>query len=157
MHWSESRDAEPDASEPMAVFQIGGIVEGWTPPSEQRVSDRLNAGEAPNVRTRQVDGSPGPWLDLHPDDIVAVAPAPRVRSAERVSRRLHPVEVQAGPYHVRGTLHLPTGADPARYVASTSRWWLPLTACVVSAGEDQWEVDVMILNLDHAQRGRSPA
>lgn len=140
----------------MAVFGIDGIVEGWTPPSEQRVSDILNAGQPPLVRAAREDGSPGPWLDLDPDDIVAVAPAPRSTSAARISRRMHPVEVQAGPYHVRGTLHLPIGADPARYVASTSRWWLPLTSCVVSTGEDQFEVAVMIVNLDHAQRG-SPA
>ena len=70
----------------------------------------------------------------------------------RVSRRRHPIEVEAGPYRVSGTVHLPIGADPRRYVATTGRRWLPLTDCTVSAPADEWAVDVVIVNLDHASR-----
>jgi len=150
------REAAPEQddapTEPLAVMGIEGIVEGRTPATERRTSDCLNAGEALPLQTVADDGTPGTWVDLNPDDIVAVVPAPRERSAGRLSRRMHPVDIQAGPYLFHGTAHLPIGADPGRYVASTSRWWLPLTACVVSSGEDRWSADVVIVNLDHASR-----
>ena len=62
------------------------------------------------------------------------------------------VEVEAGPYLVHGIAHLPVGADPRRCVATTGRRWLPLTECTVVAADDEWEVAVLIVNLDHATR-----
>lgn len=146
----------PAASEPeperLAVFAIDGIVEGWVPTRERRVSDGLNAGEPLRVRVAGQAGAADEWVDLNLDDIVAVAPAPRPPSAGRISRRLHPVEVRAGRYAINGIVHLPIGADPRRYVGTTSRWWLPLTECTVESGDDAWSVDVVIVNLDHAAR-----
>ena len=69
-----------------------------------------------------------------------------------MSRRRHPIEVEAGPYRVTGTVHLPIGADPRRYVATTGRKWLPLTECRVVAAEEEWAVEVVIVNLDFASR-----
>jgi hypothetical protein len=160
MHrWNRSAATQVDAGapEPLAVFRHDGIVEGWVPALERRVSDGLNAGEPLRIQTPNDDGTPGSWVDLDFDEVVAVAPSPRPASRSRVSRRLHAVEVQVGPYVVRGVAHLPVGADPARYVGSTSRWWLPLTQCTVASGDDEWEVEVMILNLDHAMRARPAA
>ena len=161
MHrWNRSATTSPvdaGAPEPLAVFRVDGIVEGWVPSLERRVSDGLNAGEPLRVQTPNPDGTPGSWVDLDFDEVVAVAPSPRPTSQGRVSRRLHPVEVHAGPYVVKGVAHLPVGADPARYVGSTSRWWLPLTQCTVASGDDEWEVEVVILNLDHAIRARPAA
>lgn len=146
-------DPGAETTEPLAVIGTDGIVEGLTPTNERRTSDCLNAGEAIRMLSGAHDGTGGTWVHLNLDDVVAVVPAPRKRSAAALSRRLHPVEVQAGPYLFRGTAHLPMGADPGRYVSSTSRWWLPLTACVVSSGDEQWSADVVIINLDHAARG----
>jgi len=37
-------------------------------------------------------------------------------------------------------------------VATTGRKWLPLTECRVVAAEDEWAVEVVIVNLDFASR-----
>jgi len=157
--WSRSGGkalgAEPSARgehEPIAVFRVDGVVEGWIPKQEGRISDGLNQTDRVRVRSEASDGSVGEWLEFSLDEVIAVAPAPRPPSAARVSRRLHPLEVEAGPYRVNGTVHLPIGADPRRFMASTGRQWLPLTDCTVSAAEDEWAVAVVIVNLDHASR-----
>jgi hypothetical protein len=142
--------------EPIAVFGLAAVVEGWIPKSEGRISDGLNNVDRVRVSTEMPDGSVGDWLEFQLDEVVAVAPAPRPASSARVSRRHHPVEVEAGPYRVKGIVHLPVGADPRRYVASTGRRWLPLTECTVSDADGDWAVDVVILNLDHAIRREAP-
>ena len=151
---TRSADEPPDEAEQVAVFRIDGILEGWIPRQESRVSDGLNAADWMRVQAAEGDGGPGQWLDLDLDQVVAVAVAPRPPSRARVSGRLHAVEIHAGPYRVNGTVHMPVGADPTRYVASSPRRWLPLTKCTVAAGNDEWAVDVVIVNLDHATRQR---
>ena len=146
---------EPSATgdrDPIAVFRIDGIVEGWIPKLEGRISDGLNDADRMRVRTPASDSTPGGWLELDLDDVVAVAAPPRAPSPARVARRHHAIEIEAGPYRVQGIAHLPPGADPERYVASTGRRWLPLTGCTVAIGEDEWAVEVIIVNLDHASR-----
>ena len=138
--------------EPIAVFRVDGVVEGWIPKQEARISDGLNDADQMRIGTETADGRATDWLELNLDDVIAVAPAPRPASPQRVSRRRHPVEVEAGPYRVSGIVHLPIGADPRRYVATTGRRWLPLTECTVSAPADEWAVEVVIVNLDHASR-----
>lgn len=150
--------AEPSAGggrEPIAVFAVDGVVEGWIPKQEGRISDGLNDADQMRVATETTDGGMT-WLEYSLDDVIAVAPAPRPVSPQRVSRRRHPVEVEAGPYRVTGTMHLPVGADPRRYVANTGRRWLPLTECTVSGATDAWTVAVIIVNLDHASRREAP-
>jgi hypothetical protein len=146
-----SPDGERDQ---IAVFRIDGIVEGWIPKLEGRVSDGLNQADRMQIRAAAADGSPGEWLELDLDQVVAVALTPRPPSPHRVARRQHAVEIEAGRYRVSGTAHLPPGADPERYVASAGRQWLPLTDCTVAVGDDEWAVDVAIVNLDHASRKR---
>lgn len=150
--------AEPSAGgerEPIAVFRMDGVVEGWIPKQQGRISDGLNDADRMRVAT-ETDGSATDWLELSLDDVIAVAPAPRPVSPQRVSRRRHPIEVEAGPYRVTGIVHLPIGADPRRYVATTGRRWLPLTDCTVSAAAEEWAVEVVIVNLDHASRREAP-
>lgn len=147
--------AEPSAlgeRDPIAVFRVDGIVEGWIPKLEGRISDGLNDADRMRLRTPAPDGMPGEWLELDLDDVVAVAAAPRPPSAARVARRHHAVEIEVGPYRVSGIAHLPLGADPERYVSSTGRRWLPLTACTVANGDDEWAVEVVVVNLEHASR-----
>jgi hypothetical protein len=157
--WSRSDDEELGAEprtesdrEPIAVFHRDGVVEGWIRKQSGRVSDGLSHTDSVRVGTAAPDGTIGAWLDFDLDDVIAVVPAPMGPSPARVSRRLHPLEVEAGPYRVRGIMHLPVGADPQRYVASTGRQWLPLTDCTVTAVDDEWSVAVVIVNLDHASR-----
>jgi hypothetical protein len=138
--------------EPIAVFRVDGVVEGWIAATAGRVSDALGETDRMTVGTDAPGGGDGNTIELDLDDIVAVAPAPRPPSPARVSRRRHPIEVEAGPYRVTGTVHLPIGADPRRYVATTGRKWLPLTECRVVAAEDEWAVEVVIVNLDFASR-----
>ena len=138
--------------EPIAVFRVDGVVEGWIAATPGRVSDALGETDRLTVGTDAPGGGEGNAIVLDLDDVVAVAPAPRPPSQARVSRRRHPIEVEAGPYRVRGTVHLPIGADPRRYVATTGRKWLPLTQCRVMAAEDEWAVEVVIVNLDFASR-----
>lgn len=137
--------------DPIAVFRIDGVVEGWIPKLEGRISDGLNDADRMRLRTGP-DGTPGDWLELDLDEVVAVAAPRRPPSPLRVSRRKFTVEVRAGPYRVNGVAHLPLGSDPERYVASASRRWLPLTACTVASGDDEWAVEVVIVNLDYASR-----
>jgi hypothetical protein len=151
---------EPSAGgerEPIAVFRVDGVVEGWIPKQEGRISDGLNDADQMRVGTQAPDGRGTDWLEFSLDEVIAVAPAPRPVSPLRVSRRRHPVEVEAGPYRVSGTVHLPIGADPRRYVATTGRRWLPLTECTVSAAANDWAVEVVIVNLDHARRREAPS
>jgi hypothetical protein len=156
--WGETRGelgSEPSAlgeRDPIAVFRTDGIMEGWIPKLEGRISDGLNDADRMRLRTPAADGMPGDWVELNLDDVMAVAAAPRPPSPARIARRHHPVEIDVGPYHVSGIAHLPLGADPARYVSSTGRRWLPLTACTVASGEDTWAVEVVVVNLDHASR-----
>ena len=133
------------------MFRMDGVVEGWIPKQQGRISDGLNDADRMRVAT-ETDDSATDWLEISLDDVIAVAPAPRPVSPQRVSRRRHPIEVEAGPYRVTGIVHLPIGADPRRYVATTGRRWLPLTDCTVSDAGGDWSVDVVIVNLDHATR-----
>jgi hypothetical protein len=154
---SERRLGEPSSTgerDPIAVFRIDGVVEGWIPKLEGRISDGLNDADRLRFRPTRPDGLSGDWVEVYLDEIVAVAAAPRPPSAARVARRQHVVEIAAGPYRVRGTVHMPLGADPERYIASSGRHWVPLTSCTVATGEDEWAVDVVIVNLDHAARHR---
>jgi hypothetical protein len=157
--WTESTGpalgAEPSAGserEPIALFGLDGVVEGWIAKPAGRISDGLNNADRVRVGADMADGAVGDWHEFRLDEVIAVAPAPRPPSSARVSRRHHPVEVEAGPYRVKGIMHLPVGADPKRYVASTGRRWLPLTECTVTDGEGEWAVEVVIVNLDHATR-----
>ncbi len=131
----------------IAVFGTQGIVEGSIPRIEKRISDALNEAARIRIRVEGVNDTPSAPVELDLAEVVAVAAAPRSPSPHRVATRRHSVEVEAGPYRVRGTAHFPPGADPTRYVASTSRRWLPLTDCRVATGEDEWAVDVLIVNL----------
>jgi hypothetical protein len=136
--------------EAIAVFRSDDVVEGWILKQEGRISDRLNDGDSLQVGTETRGGLD--WLEVNRDEVIAVAPAPRPPSPDRVRRRHHPVEFEAGPYTVKGTVHLPVAADPRRYVSSTGRRWLPITQCTVSAADGEWAVEVVIVNLDHASR-----
>jgi hypothetical protein len=146
-----------DEREPIAVFRVDGVVEGWIPKQARRITDGLDDAELVRLGTSQDDGGPADVVEINLDHVIAVAPAPRPPSAGRIARRHHRVEVEAGPYLVHGIAHLPVGADPRRYVATTGRRWLPLTECTVAAADDEWEVAVLIVNLDHASRREAPS
>lgn len=133
------------------MFRLDGVVEGWIPVQEGRISDGLNRSDHMRVAV-EVDGGSGGSREFRLDEVVAVAPAPRPPSAARVARRRHRVELEAGPYLVSGVAYLPVGADPQRYVASIGRRWLPLTDCRVSVADDEFAVEVVIVNLDYATR-----
>ena len=142
--------------EPVAVFLEAEVAEGWLASQDRRPSERLNAGESLQVQLATENAEPGPWLDYHPDDVIAVAVAPRVHpSPLRVSRRRHVMELVADPYVFSGTAHMPPGADPLRYAAGASQRWLPLTRCTVSKGDDTWAVEVLLVNLDRVSRAQA--
>ena len=149
--------AEPSPTgerDPIAVFGIDGIVEGTIPKLDGRITERLTEASQMHVRTAAADGGAGDRLVMDLDTVVAVAAPPRPPSPYRVNRRQHALEIKAGPYRVRGVAHLPHGADPQRYVASAPRKWLPLTDCTVASDGDEWAVDVVIVNLEHASRDK---
>ena len=149
---------EPPAPDPIAIFQIVGVAEGWMPHEDRRLSDMLNAGKPVRVRLPHRDGGPDEWLEVQPDTVVAVAPPPRpAPSSPRFPRRRQSFELRAAPYRITGTAHMPPGSDPVRYVRGASRRWLPLTECVVEMGSDAWEVDVVIVNLRHVSRADASA
>ena len=147
--------AEPSPTgerDPIAVFGLNGIVEGTIPKVDGRLTESLAEVQRVQIRATPTHGSAGGRVVIDLDDVIAVAAPPRPPSPYRVARRHHVLEIDAGPYRVRGVAHLPLGADPERYVASAPRKWLPLTDCTVGAGGDEWEVEVVILNLDYASR-----
>ena len=151
--------AEPSETgerEPIAVFGVDAVLEGTIPKLEGRLTEHLGHARRVHVRPADAGNAAKDQMVLELDDVVAVAAAPRPPSPFRVARRQHAIEITAGRYQLRGVAHLPHGADPHRYVASAPRKWLPLTQCTVSTSVDQWSVDTVIVNLDHASREPSP-
>ena len=139
--------------EPVAVFLEAEVVEGWLATQDRRPSERLNAGEPLHVQLLSPNAEPGPWADYFPDDMIAVAVAPRLQpSLLRVSRRRYVMELGADPYAFSGTAHMPPGADPLRYADGASHRWQPLTQGTVTMGEDNWAVDVLLVNLKRVSR-----
>ena len=160
-HSPEPDDPEPEAPsvtramqlEPAAVFVESGVAEGWLVRENRRPSERLNAGEPLHLQLVTANAEPGAWVDYHPDDVIAVAVAPRLQpSPLRVSRRHHTMELVADPYVFSGTAHMPPGADPLRYASSASQRWLPLTSCTVTMGDDTYAVEVLLVNLERVAR-----
>jgi hypothetical protein len=150
--------AEPSltgARDPIAVFRLDSIVEGTVPKLDVRWTDALAVADRIYIRTQSDDGYARAQVIMNLDDVVAIAAPPRPPSPARVSRRQHPVEVTAGPYRVGGIAHLPPGADPERYMSSYPRKWLPLTDCTVATEGDEWAVEVVIVNTDHATRDKT--
>jgi hypothetical protein len=138
--------------EPIAVFRLTGIAEGWIDPQGHRVSELLNSGQALRIQLADERGAPGPWTSCGVGDLVAVAPPPRAPDrARRVSRRRHRVALVAAQYRIVGTAHMPPGADPIRFVERTSQRWLPLTECSIIVWDDEYAVDVAIVNLAHVR------
>jgi hypothetical protein len=152
----ESDDEPPDGSlEPVAALTANGVIEGSIERTGDRLSDRLNAGA--RLSMRRDDGGEGMrWTELDLDHVIALA-APRrpEGSPNRMARRRHATELRADPYVISGTIHMPPGADPARYAASTGKRWLPVSDCTVEARDGAWEVEVLIVNLDHVRRVRT--
>ena len=146
----ETLRQEPSADgerEPIVVFGVHEVFEGWVPRQEGRITDGLSDAERMRVGTPP-PGASDEWIEFNLDEVIAVAPAPRPQSPARVPRRHCPVEVVAGPYVVHGVAHVPLGADPERYVSRSGRW-LPLTECTVASADNEWAVEVVIVNLDH--------
>jgi hypothetical protein len=138
---------------PIAVFYEAGVSEGVMPSTDGRLSESLNAGKSLRIQLSGGDADRARWIDFASDSIVAVAPPPLPKaSALRVSRRRHLVELRAGLYRITGTVHLPTGSDPLRYIRTVGRQWLPLTNCTIEFGPDGWTVDTLIVNLDQVSR-----
>jgi len=154
--WRRGPDAAPETSpdpDPIAIFETDGVVEGLLSWQERRLSDSLNAGEALRVRVTRPGRESPEWEELDRDRIIAVAAPPRPEpSASRMARRRHEVELHAGPYRFSGVAHMPAGADPDRFVASTPQRWLPLTRCVVTSPDGEFEVEVLIVNLEQVSR-----
>jgi hypothetical protein len=145
-------EAQP-APVPVAVFLLDRIVEGWIVPGSGRLSELLNDGQPLRVQSSAEQVATGPGIEFDLDAVVAVAPPPQAQpSPARVSRRRHSLELHAGPYIISGVAHLPAGADPARYARSMAHRWLPLTRCSVMRDDEEWEVQVVIVNLDHVSR-----
>jgi hypothetical protein len=145
--------AAPRAPDPVAVFKIDGVVEGWMPHEQRRLSDMLNGGDSVRVRLPERDGNRDEWLVVNPETVVAVAPPPpRSPSRLRLPRRQYPYVLRAAPYRIAGTAHIPSGSDPVHFLLTTPRDWLPLTNCTVEGGNDAWEVEVVIVNLQQVRR-----
>jgi hypothetical protein len=51
--------------EPIAVFGVAGVVEGWIAKPEGRVSDGLNKAARVRVETEMPDGSVGAWREIN--------------------------------------------------------------------------------------------
>ena len=135
----------------IAIFRADAVTEGWTEQSLSRPSDRLNQGVAIDVRY-SIEGAGHP---LATEDVIALAvqvqPSP---SPNRIARRRHVLEMSAGPYRLRGTVHMPAGADPPRYLRAASQHWIAMTkATIVSGADDEgYEIDALLVNMDHVAR-----
>jgi len=141
---------ETEESDPIAIFGVQEIIEGSTRRTDERLSNRLNAGDSVDVRVPASDGTEE-WRSLRSDDVVAVAVPPQP-STRRMARRRHRLTLLAPPYEITGTAYMPAGADPARYARSTAHRWLALTDATVATPEEVIEVEVLLVNLDHVQR-----
>ena len=88
------------------------------------------------------------------DDVIAVAvqtyPDP---SPKRIARRRHVLEMGAGPYEIRGVVHMPPGADPQRYVRATSQRWIATKGTVVDGDNGEaYEIGALPVNMEHVTR-----
>jgi len=144
---SEERTAEQD---PVAIFRADGIEECSIARSSARLSDQLNSGAPLNV-----ESAGGGWAAVDSDLVLAIAAPPRAEpSPNRMARRRHVLELKAGPYEITGTVHMPPGADPARYARAAPLRWLAMTNATISirGSTDAFAVDVLLVNLDHVTR-----
>ena len=144
---SEERTADRD---PVAIFRADGIEECSIVRSSARLSDQLNSGAPLHVLS-----AVGAWAAVDSDLVLAIAAPPRAEpSPNRMARRRHVLELTAGPYEITGTVHMPPGADPARYARAAALRWLPMTnATIATQGNtDAFAVDVLLVNLDHVTR-----
>jgi hypothetical protein len=135
----------------IAIFRADAVTEGWTERSLTRPSDRLNRGLPIDVRY-SADGASHP---LAPDDVIALAVQVQAGpSPNRMARRRHVLELTAGPYRLRGIVHMPPAADPTRYLRAASQRWIPLTKATIVSGDDNdgYEIDVLLVNMDHVAR-----
>ena len=139
------------ALDSIAIFRADAVTEGWTDRSSSRASDRLNHDVPIGVRY-STDGAAYP---LATEDVIALAvqvqPTP---SPHRIARRRHVLEITAGPYQVRGTVHMPPGADPPRYLRAASQHWIAVTKATITNGEDNdgYAIDALLVNMDHVAR-----
>jgi hypothetical protein len=146
-----AESATPSADvDPIAVFTIDGVSEGWTIRGPDRLSDDLNRGVPIRVRY----GDDGPWNELSTDSSVAIAAPPRARSANRIARRHHALDLTAPPYRIHGVVHMPHGADPTRYLRAAPQKWIAVTDSTIVTGPDGdgFEIDVLLVNMDYVAR-----
>jgi len=138
--------------DPVAIFRTDGVSEGWIRRSDLRLSDHLNTGAALHVRLPGVVGIED-WQVLSADDVIAVAVPPHPNpSPRRMARRRHVLELEAPPYHITGTVHMPPGADPARYARAAPHRWLALTQATIEFAGNVFKVEVLLANLDRVLR-----
>ncbi len=142
--------AEEAPSEPLAIFGVEGVLDAWVEPSPLRISDRLNRGEPLSVRFSPEDA----WQPLATENVVALAVQPQPSpSPNRMARRRHVLEFSAEPYRIRGTVHMPPGADPLRYLRAAPQGWAALTdATIVEADGSGYEVEVLLVHMTHVSR-----
>lgn len=70
-----------------------------------------------------------------------------------MARRRHVLELSAEPYRIRGTVHMPPGADPLRYLRAAPQGWVPVTdATVVEADGSGYETEVVLVHMTHVSR-----
>ncbi len=135
----------------IAIFRAGGVTEAWIERGSARISDTLNRGLPLEVRLSLLEAPRA----LATDGIIALAvQVPLVPSANRMSRRRHVLEMSAPPYRVRGTVHMPPGADPVRYLRATSQRWTAVTKATIHSGGDGegYQIDVLLVNMEHVSR-----
>lgn len=139
------------ALDQIAIFRVDGVAEGWVEQGSPRISDILNRGAPISVR-------PSPRAApraLELDDVIALAlqvqPSP---SLHRMARRRHILELEAPPYRVRGTVHMPPGADPARYLRAAPQRWTALTKATIVSGDHDagYEIEILLVNMEHVAR-----
>ena len=135
----------------IVICRASGVTEAWVERSSTRLSDRLNRGAPIDIRMSLT----GPAQPLATDDVIALAvPLAPTPSPNRMARRRHILELTAGPYLLRGVVHMPAGADPARYLRATPQRWTALThATLLRPNQDDGdEFDVLLVNMEHVAR-----
>lgn len=140
----------PAALDSLVIFGLDGVTEAWIERTPVRISDRLNQGD-----TIAVHAAPGDaGVPLAIDDVVAVVVQPQPNpSPNRMARRRHVLEMLAPPYRIVGTVHMPPGADPVRYLRAVPHRWVAVTnATILEEDGSGYSAEVVLVHLEHVSR-----